>query len=207
MHLTPVKIDVNVPTDSEIRIFAGGLTNGRARGALGMRAEHIKAWLRGGLEEEDPVSQGNFVGNGDNWKLFAELLQAVWAHGIISRQMLWSIGALIPKGGGDYRGIGLLEPIWKVLERIMDCRLNAIIGGPVQVFPPIYFLGARDLIFRRAKTPKKTDRRRTKGGRFFDTMRIIPPIVAILRLISSSAGRSIVKSATVSACTIQLYMH
>ena len=40
--------------------------------------------------------------------------------------MLWSIVVLIPKGEGDYRGIGLLEPIWKVLERIMDCRLDAI---------------------------------------------------------------------------------
>jgi hypothetical protein len=33
---------------------------------------------------------------------------------------------LIPKGGGDYRGIGLLEPIWKVLEWIIDHRLDAI---------------------------------------------------------------------------------
>jgi hypothetical protein len=30
------------------------------------------------------------------------------------------------EGGGDYRGIGLLEPIWKVLERIMDRRFDAI---------------------------------------------------------------------------------
>jgi hypothetical protein len=91
-----------------------------------MRAEHVKAWLRGALEEEDPESQGNFVGNGDNWKLFVKLVQAVWTHGIIPRQMLWSIVVLIPKGRGDYRGIGLLEPIWKVLKRIMDRRLDAI---------------------------------------------------------------------------------
>ena len=78
------------------------------------------------LEEENPESQRNFVGNGDNWRLFVELVQAVWTHGIIPRQMLWSIVVLIPKGGGDYRGIGLLEPIWKVLKRIMDRRLDAI---------------------------------------------------------------------------------
>ena len=40
--------------------------------------------------------------------------------------MLWSIVVLIPKGGGDYQGIGLLGPIWKVLERIMDRRLDVI---------------------------------------------------------------------------------
>ena len=77
LHLTPVEIDDDVPMDSEIRIVAGGLTNGRAGGASGMCAEHVKAWLRGVLEEEDPESQGNFAGHGDNWKLFVELVQAV----------------------------------------------------------------------------------------------------------------------------------
>jgi hypothetical protein len=77
LHLTPVEIDDDVPTDSKIRIVAGGLTNGRAGGASGMCAEHVKAWLRGVLEEEDPESQGNFAGHGDNWKLFVELVQAV----------------------------------------------------------------------------------------------------------------------------------
>ncbi len=33
---------------------------------------------------------------------------------------------LLLKGGGDYRGIGLLEPLWKVVERIMDRQLNAL---------------------------------------------------------------------------------
>ena len=33
---------------------------------------------------------------------------------------------MIPKGGGDFPGIGLLEPIWKVLEWIMDLRLDSI---------------------------------------------------------------------------------
>jgi hypothetical protein len=109
LHLTPVEIDDNVPTDSEIRTVAGGLTNGRAGGASGMRAEHVKAWLWGVMEEEDPEGQGNVAGKGDNWRLFVELVQAVWTHGIIPRQMLWSIVVLIPKGGGDYRGSGCLN--------------------------------------------------------------------------------------------------
>ena len=91
--------DDGVPMDSEIRIVPGGLTNGRAGGASGMRAEHVKAWLRGILEEEDPEGQGN-EGKGANWELFVELVQVVWTHGIIPRQMLWSIGVLIPKSGG-----------------------------------------------------------------------------------------------------------
>ena len=33
---------------------------------------------------------------------------------------------LIPKGGGEYQDIGLLEPIWKVLEQVMDLRPEKI---------------------------------------------------------------------------------
>ncbi len=64
------------------------------------------------MEEEDPESQGA-AGKGDNWVLFVELAQAVWTHGSIPCKLLWSTVVLIPKGGGDYCGIGLLEPIWK----------------------------------------------------------------------------------------------
>ena len=41
--------------------------------------------------------------------------------------MLITIVVLIPKGNsGDFRGIGLLEVIWKVLERVMDARLKCV---------------------------------------------------------------------------------
>jgi hypothetical protein len=40
--------------------------------------------------------------------------------------MCWVVRVLIPKGGGEYRGIRLLELIWKVLERVIDIRLEKI---------------------------------------------------------------------------------
>ncbi len=90
-----------------------------------MRAEHVKEWLRDVRQEEDPEDQ-RAVGAGDNWRPFVRLVQATWTHGVTPRQLLWSIVVLIPKGGGDYCGIGLLEPIWKCIERVIDHRLNAI---------------------------------------------------------------------------------
>ena len=54
------------------------------------------------------------------------LVQAVWDEGTIPTQLGWVVTVLIPKGGGDYHGIGLLEPIWKVIERVIDKRLEAI---------------------------------------------------------------------------------
>jgi hypothetical protein len=110
INVTPVVINNDVPTDGKLRQVAGNLTNGRAAGASSMCAKHVKEWLHGVQQEDDPEGHG-VDGAGDNWRLFVLLVQAAWTHGTIPHQLLWIIVVLIPKGGGDYRGIGLLEPI------------------------------------------------------------------------------------------------
>ena len=40
--------------------------------------------------------------------------------------MLLSVVVLIPKGGNNYCGIGLLEVAWKVLEMVLDGLLKGI---------------------------------------------------------------------------------
>jgi hypothetical protein len=40
--------------------------------------------------------------------------------------MKWENIVLLPKGGGDYCGIGLLEPFWKVIEKIMVAQLLSV---------------------------------------------------------------------------------
>jgi hypothetical protein len=124
INIDPLPVDDGTPTDSEVRAAAQDLTNGRAGGASGMRAEDVKAWLQGIKREEDLETGPANVGVGSHWRLFLLLVQAVWDHGDIPPQLLWVIVVLIPKGGGDYRGIGLLEPMWKVCKRVMDKRLN-----------------------------------------------------------------------------------
>jgi hypothetical protein len=125
INVIPSEINDEVPSDGELRGVVGELTNGRAAGASGMRAEHVKKWLNDVQREEDPEGQGA-EGAGDNWCLFIRLVQAAWTHGAIPRQLLWIIVVLIPKGGGDYRGIGLLEPIWKCIKWVIDHRLDSI---------------------------------------------------------------------------------
>jgi hypothetical protein len=81
-----------------------------------MRAEHLKEWLQGMKSKEDPEMGPNNVGVGDRWRALAWLVQAVWDKCRIPLQLGWFITVLIPKGGRDYWGIGLLQPIWKVIE-------------------------------------------------------------------------------------------
>ena len=111
INVERTEINNDVPSDGEIRTAVSKLYNGRAAGASGMRAEHAKEWLRGIRQEDNPERLGGGPSNGDHWCLFVQLVQAAWTHGEIPRQILWIIVVLIPKGGGDYRGIGLLEPI------------------------------------------------------------------------------------------------
>jgi hypothetical protein len=120
------KIRDDTPDEEEIRAAVAELTNGRSAGVSRMRAEHLKGWLNGAKLEEDLKTGPANVGAGAEWEALVQLVQAVWDEGKISTQLGWVVTVLIPKGGGDYRGIGLLEPIWKVIEWVIDKRLEAI---------------------------------------------------------------------------------
>ena len=122
--VNPTEVQDNTPTDGVIWVAMGELTNKTMAGALGMRAEDLKGWLQGIKSEEDPETAPN--NKGDCWKALVRLVQTVWEEGTIPIQLGWMVTVLIPKGGGYYRGIGLLEPLWKVIERVMDHQLEVI---------------------------------------------------------------------------------
>ena len=75
------EISDDMPTDSEIRKVVGGLRNGQARGATGMKAEHIKVWLDE-IQREEKAAMENHgreanPGAGHKWRIFVELIQAI----------------------------------------------------------------------------------------------------------------------------------
>jgi hypothetical protein len=81
----------------------------------------------GGREYKEEESEGANTTAGDKWRALIKLVQTVWDEGRIPPQLGWVITVLVPKGGGAYQGIGLLEPIWKVMEWVMDRQLEAIV--------------------------------------------------------------------------------
>ena len=119
----PSNVSDAAPTDSELRAVVGNLCNDLAAGATGMKAEHLKMWLADMKREE---SEDGVEGIGDRWQSFASLLQAVWKSGTVPTQMTWMIIVLLPKRRGDYRNIGLIDPIWKVVEKVMVAQLSVI---------------------------------------------------------------------------------
>ena len=113
--VAPFDIDDVVPEPDKIADAIKGLRNGKSPGPSKIRAEHLKEWVEEATREKDPY-QGN-------WNRVVDLIQTCFRERRVPTQMLWSTVVLLPKGNGDYRGIGLLEISWKVIESIINRRI------------------------------------------------------------------------------------
>ena len=96
INVEPFDIEDLVPADAGLREVVAGLRNGRAGGSRGIKAEHIKVWLRGIREEEEEGRENA----GILWHKFVILIQTIWKHVKIPVQLLWMTVVLLPKGGG-----------------------------------------------------------------------------------------------------------
>ena len=54
-------------------------------------------------------------------------VRLAFRDGVLPEEAAWLAVVLIPKGGGDYRGIGLVEVIWKTVAVILNCHFTATI--------------------------------------------------------------------------------
>ena len=116
IHVDKAAILDDIPSDKELRVVTGELQNRYALGATGPQVEHIKVWLLDRVCGEEEQSD---IGVGHKWRIFVKLMQAIWEHGRIPKQMRWEILILLPKRAGDNCRIGLLEPFRKVVKKII----------------------------------------------------------------------------------------
>ena len=97
-----------------------------------MRAEHLKRWLtvarkaekdatttvraetteNRGATEVQPATEPT---EADNWVMVVDLIQTAFQEGMLSEEATCQAVVLITKGKKYYRGIGLLEVMWKVV--------------------------------------------------------------------------------------------
>ena len=73
-------------------------------------------WLRNVMCKEEDRSN---VGLGEKMAPLCQTDEGHLGVGCMPEQMRWEIIVLLPKGNDDYHGIGLLDPFWKVGEKIM----------------------------------------------------------------------------------------
>ncbi len=120
IQVNKANIPDNIPSNAKLWDCVRALWNGRDADATGLQAGHIKVWLANAVHKEE--EEGD-IGLGYKWQIFVKMMQGTWEHGSVPKQMRWEIIILLPTGGGDYRGIGLLETFWKALEKVMVARL------------------------------------------------------------------------------------
>ena len=82
---------------------------------MGIKEEHLKAWLRSATRKKDPDTK--------KWDKAVSVIQVAFWEGKIPEALMWTTMVLIPKGKGEYRGIWLVETIWKVCTSIVNSRL------------------------------------------------------------------------------------
>jgi len=102
----------NIPDGNEIGSAVKTLHNGCAPGASGMKVEDLKRWFA--EWEATPAP----------WLLVVEIVQHAFLTGVVPTRAWSNTLVLIPKPElGQVRGIGLLEPVWKLISAIVHLQL------------------------------------------------------------------------------------
>ena len=115
----PVIIADGPPEVGEIVAAVRKLRSGRVGGPSGMKAERLKSWLREATREKEPDTE--------TWEKVISVTKLAFQEGYILESLMWKMMFLIPKGGREYRGIGLVDTIWKVCTSIMNSWLQSSI--------------------------------------------------------------------------------
>ena len=64
---------------------------------------------------ETSAAQSETETEADNWTMVVDLVQSAFREGTLVEEATWQAVVLIPKGETDYRGIGPMEVMWKVV--------------------------------------------------------------------------------------------
>ena len=110
----PAEIDNSVPTEDYIAEAVTKLRRNRSGGPSRIRAEHLKGWLaaakRGGLAEEKGKEKSEAEEEGKELLgKVVKMTQTAFREGKLAEEATWKTVVLIPKGKGEFRGIGLVE--------------------------------------------------------------------------------------------------
>ena len=126
-----------VPTEGEIEGAVKYLRKNRSGGPSRMRSEHLKGWLAASnWRKREASEEGEGEGKTDdeeggptepNWERLGELIQTAFREGRLADEAMWQAVVLILKEKKDYRGIGLVEVMWKVVAKFLNRRLTASI--------------------------------------------------------------------------------
>ena len=81
-----------------------------------MQADKLRTWLAAARAEYNPDPY--------RLRIVMEMVQLEFDMGELDTECMWDTIVLLPKGGGEYHNIRLVEVIWKVIAIIIDRSLK-----------------------------------------------------------------------------------
>ena len=115
----PTEIPDGPPGGEEISVAVWGPITGEAGGPPGTMVDHLQEWLREATQEKELDTR--------RLEKIVSLTKLAFQEGHLYVALTRSKMVLLPKGGGEYIGIGLVEVIWKRYASIMNNRLHSYI--------------------------------------------------------------------------------
>ena len=115
IHLDmPFVIDDAPPTPAEVADACRDLKRNRTCGLSGIQVEDLQHWLK------EYQKQDTTEADKEPWNIVLELVDEAFASGDLPRVLSLSLLVIIPKPSGGVHGIGLLETLWKLIEKICE---------------------------------------------------------------------------------------
>jgi len=102
------------PLEAEILSAIARLKTGKAPGASGLRTKDLKRWV-----EEHKAADSTPL------RIVIDIVQTAFSTGELPQALNVAILVLLKKPcGNEFRGIGLLETVWKLISTIIDRRMK-----------------------------------------------------------------------------------
>ena len=132
-------LDDSVPMEDDIKWAVRRLRDNCSSSPSGIRAEHLQQWLWEAQNSEEDTAAVTGLNTEVDMKTLKEvkrrwrhervvvLMQADFREGQMAQESTWQAVVLLPKGGGDYYGIGLVEVVWKAVTVVINFCLTTYI--------------------------------------------------------------------------------
>jgi Reverse transcriptase (RNA-dependent DNA polymerase)/Endonuclease-reverse transcriptase len=111
------RVKDTIPDEEEIKAAIRKMRYNKAPGISEITAEHLRTWMREAEDTEQPRTE--------RWDKVVKVIQNAFTSQVQPSRFNISILVRIPKDApNEFRGIALLETLYKVITRIISDRIN-----------------------------------------------------------------------------------